>query len=126
MSEFYLKEAIKDWDKRELVKFCLFCCYKVKHSMNEESLRAVELVEKWLEDKSSVSQEELEKAAYYTTYNCNADVAAHDTFRAAYRNINIIHWTDNVVFYIASAINSSIEALYIDYMRDKSSNIMEG
>ena len=124
MSEFYLRDKIYGWDKREQVKFCLFCCYKVKHLMDEESLETVKLVEKWLEDETSVSSKELRTAANWIA---DADTVAYYMLKTAYYvyHADTLYWADNTALFTSSVLTSSKEALYLDYMRDKLSDIME-
>ena len=121
MSEFNLRDKIENWDKKEIVRFSLFCCHKVRHLMNKESLKVVKLVERWLEDETSVSEEELGRA---TDCAHNATRIAYYTAHAAYYN----DYTFSAYYathYTAKALISSKEALYLEYMRGRLSDIME-
>ena len=124
MSEFYLDDKIEAWNFDERVKFCLFCCYKVKHLLDDDSLEALELVEKWLEDESSISEKNLLKTAdaiyKYTVYSVRTVYNA--IYYAVNRNYYSVYYTS---YSAAVALNSSQKALYLEFMRGKLSDIME-
>ena len=133
MSKFNLRDKIESWDKKEIVRFGLFCCSKVKHFMDDKSLKIVGLIEKQLGDEGSAEREELKKAAnivantvytidstYYAA--CTAVYAADAiTYYAAKATASITY----AAHYAAKALRSSEEAVYLNYMRNKLSDIME-
>ncbi len=79
---YYYYNFTKKLDKKDCVKFALFCAKSVNPNTKETN-QCIALTEKWLVDEKSVSKEELNNAS-------SADSAAYAAYAAA---ASTVFWT---------------------------------
>jgi hypothetical protein len=104
-----LKKHIKSFPKlprKFFVRFALYCANDVKHLMNKESLRVLEVMQLWLEGKAT--EQEVKDAADFSYTNIK-DTAA---YTAAFYAADAAAYAAYAAFYAAYAADAAFYAAY--------------
>jgi hypothetical protein len=107
MKHFKLKKHIKSFPKlpsKFFTRFALYCANDVKHLMDNEALRVLEVTQLWLKGKAAI--QEVRDAAY-VAYNASANSAEYAATYASYTAYDTAFAAadaaDNAAFYAAAS-----------------------